>query len=323
MLMFKPNDALLPSAFKSLPMMAMMPNPGQVQEAMDAMMKAVPTVPGMPGMTNLAAHPMAAAAAGAAVSMGVASHMMGLAIGTMTGAMQSAATPWKMDWTFKLPAPVSGTKSTVAAPVGAITAMDNAVDAVTSAMLAATENMTSVATEALTDAVEASSKLISVALHETETATVAPIPAAKPKKVAKPAAAAVAPAAKAKPAKAKPAPAAPAAVPAKTAAADVAVSDAPAVATPAKPVELMPEDFVQPVKMEKPASPDDLKLISGIGPKLEQVLNNLGIWTFGQIAGWTPNEVAWMDDYLQFKGRIVRDNWMAKAKDLEGGADAK
>ncbi len=49
----------------------------------------------------------------------------------------------------------------------------------------------------------------------------------------------------------------------------------------------MPEDFHQPKAMEKPASPDDLKAISGIGPKLETVLNGLGIWTYEQIAGWS------------------------------------
>ena len=75
-----------------------------------------------------------------------------------------------------------------------------------------------------------------------------------------------------------------------------------------------PEDFRRPGEISKPTTPDDLKQISGIGPKLEQVLNGLGIWTFGQVAGWTPQEVAWLDDYLQFKGRIERDNWQAQAK---------
>jgi len=48
---------------------------------------------------------------------------------------------------------------------------------------------------------------------------------------------------------------------------------------------LMPEDFRQPKALDKPAKPSDLKAISGIGPKLEKVLNGLGIWTYGQIAG--------------------------------------
>ncbi len=82
--------------------------------------------------------------------------------------------------------------------------------------------------------------------------------------------------------------------------------------------ELMPEDFRQPRAMNKPRKPDDLKTISGVGPKLETVLNGLGVWTFGQIAAWGREEVAWMDDYLGFRGRIGRDDWIGQAKALAG-----
>lgn len=96
-----------------------------------------------------------------------------------------------------------------------------------------------------------------------------------------------------------------------------------AAATPSTPPAsagpLMPEDFRQPKAMEKPARPDDLKRISGVGPKLEQVLNGLGIWTHGQIAGWTAEEIAWVDDYLGFAGRIGRDGWVAQARLLARG----
>ncbi|SJM35727.1 NADH-ubiquinone dehydrogenase [Mesorhizobium delmotii] len=81
----------------------------------------------------------------------------------------------------------------------------------------------------------------------------------------------------------------------------------------AAPAGLMPEDFKQPKAMDRPANPADLKAISGIGPKLEEVLNGLGIWTYGQIAAWTPEEIAWVDDYLSFKGRVGRDNWLGQA----------
>lgn len=86
------------------------------------------------------------------------------------------------------------------------------------------------------------------------------------------------------------------------------VADAAAAAA-----ALMPEDFKQPKAMDRPANPADLKAISGIGPKLEEVLNGLGIWTYGQIAAWTPEEIAWVDDYLSFKGRIGRDDWLGQA----------
>ncbi len=84
--------------------------------------------------------------------------------------------------------------------------------------------------------------------------------------------------------------------------------------------ELMPKDFRQPKSMEKPDAPDDLKLISGIGPKLEQVLNGLGVWTFAQIAAWSAEEIAWVDDYLAFAGRIERDEWLKQAGGLAKAA---
>ena len=61
------------------------------------------------------------------------------------------------------------------------------------------------------------------------------------------------------------------------------------------------------------AGADDLKRISGVGPKLEKLLNSLGIYRFDQIAGWTPENVAWVDARLTFKGRIERDNWIDQA----------
>ena len=97
---------------------------------------------------------------------------------------------------------------------------------------------------------------------------------------------------------------------------ETAAKTAETAAKAAEPV--MPEDFVKPKSMKKPEQPDDLKVISGIGPKLESVLNGLGVWTYAQIAKWTPEEVAWVDDYLQFKGRIERDGWIAQAGKLAG-----
>lgn len=83
--------------------------------------------------------------------------------------------------------------------------------------------------------------------------------------------------------------------------------------------ELQPEDFRQPKSMPKPKKADDLKAISGVGPKLEKVLNGLGVWTYAQIAAWTREEIAWVDDYLSFRGRIGRDDWIDQAARLAGG----
>ncbi|MDI6026994.1 NADH-ubiquinone dehydrogenase [Corticibacterium sp. UT-5YL-CI-8] len=76
--------------------------------------------------------------------------------------------------------------------------------------------------------------------------------------------------------------------------------------------------FVKPQALEKPEAPDDLKAISGIGPKLEQVLNGLGIWTYAQIAAWTEEEIGWVDEHLSFGGRIGRDDWTGQASKLAG-----
>lgn len=68
---------------------------------------------------------------------------------------------------------------------------------------------------------------------------------------------------------------------------------------------------------------DDLKLISGVGPKLEQTLNELGIWHFSQVAGWRKKEIKWVDDRLRFKGRIERDDWIGQAKVLAKGGETE
>lgn len=66
--------------------------------------------------------------------------------------------------------------------------------------------------------------------------------------------------------------------------------------------------------------PDDLKLIKGVGPKLEALCNKLGFYHFDQIASWTEKEIAWVDDNLEgFKGRVTREDWVQQARDLMNG----
>jgi NADH-quinone oxidoreductase subunit E len=94
----------------------------------------------------------------------------------------------------------------------------------------------------------------------------------------------------------------------------IQASDA-AAGTPAKVATARPMALDAP----KHGKADDLKLISGVGPKLEVVLNDLGIYHFDQIASWTKSEIGWVDDYLKFSGRIERDDWVAQAKALVAG----
>jgi large subunit ribosomal protein L22 len=65
-----------------------------------------------------------------------------------------------------------------------------------------------------------------------------------------------------------------------------------------------------------PPEVDDLKEINGVGPVLEEKLHSFGIYTFKQIADWNEENIAAFDELLDFKGRIERDEWVAKAKDL-------
>lgn len=73
----------------------------------------------------------------------------------------------------------------------------------------------------------------------------------------------------------------------------------------------------KPAAMEKPSGEaDDLKKISGVGPKIEQILNELGIFHYSQVAEFTDDNIEWVDEKLQFKGRIQRDDWVGQAKKL-------
>jgi predicted flap endonuclease-1-like 5' DNA nuclease len=68
-----------------------------------------------------------------------------------------------------------------------------------------------------------------------------------------------------------------------------------------------------------PALIDDLKLIKGVGPKLEAELNGIGIYTFAQIAAMTPLNLIWIDEQISsVRGRPVRDDWAAQAAALAG-----
>ncbi|NEH97849.1 5' DNA nuclease [Rhizobium johnstonii] len=101
----------------------------------------------------------------------------------------------------------------------------------------------------------------------------------------------------------------------------------PTPASPAKPVTQAKPASQAKASQPKPAvkakpvargKTDDLKLIAGIGPKLEQVLNAKGIRSFAEIAAWTDEEIARFDAELGFNGRIGRDDWAGQAKVLAG-----
>ncbi|OYU16835.1 MAG: NADH:ubiquinone oxidoreductase [Rhodobacteraceae bacterium PARR1] len=102
-----------------------------------------------------------------------------------------------------------------------------------------------------------------------------------------------------------------------TVAAAVAPLAAPVAAPVAEVAPVASDAGSKPAGLAAPRAgqADDLKTLEGIGPALEKLCNELGIWHFDQIANWGDAEIAWMDSNLKgFKGRVTRDKWVAQAK---------
>jgi len=139
---------------------------------------------------------------------------------------------------------------------------------------------------------------------EATEATPAPAPAAKPAPAPEPAA--------------NPAPAPePAAAPASVASETDYDGDG---------IEEGTDEGTRPAALDGPrgGAADDLKLIKGIGPKLEKLCNSMGFYHFDQIAAWTADEIAWVNANLEgFKGRVSRDNWVEQAKTLAAGGSTE
>jgi len=67
-----------------------------------------------------------------------------------------------------------------------------------------------------------------------------------------------------------------------------------------------------------PMTPDDLTVLTGIGPKLAAALAERGVTRFAQIAAWTEEEIAGFDKDMKLMGRIGREAWVAQATRLAG-----
>lgn len=68
----------------------------------------------------------------------------------------------------------------------------------------------------------------------------------------------------------------------------------------------------------KPVTPDDLKIIKGIGPVIERKLNEAGIFTFDQLGRLTP------DDLRRILGNVIErlsdeEALLQQARDLARG----
>ncbi len=104
----------------------------------------------------------------------------------------------------------------------------------------------------------------------------------------------------------------------------------PKAATPSAPKvkasDTAPQAGTRPeaLSQARGGQADDLKLIKGVGPKLEKLCNTLGFFHFDQIAKWSQAEVVWVDENLVgFKGRVTRDDWVKQAKILADGGETE
>jgi predicted flap endonuclease-1-like 5' DNA nuclease len=94
-----------------------------------------------------------------------------------------------------------------------------------------------------------------------------------------------------------------------------AVAEAPAAPEPV--AEAAPEP--EPVA-EAAAAPDDLTRMKGVGPRLADRLNSVGVTSFAQIAALSPEAAAELDSKLgDFQGRLERDRWIDQAGFLANG----
>lgn len=87
--------------------------------------------------------------------------------------------------------------------------------------------------------------------------------------------------------------------------------------------ETVADAMTRPAGIDTPRgdAPDDLRRITGLGPKLQEALNAIGIYHFDQIAAWTEAEIAWADANIGgVPGRASRDDWAGQAATLARGA---
>ncbi len=79
-----------------------------------------------------------------------------------------------------------------------------------------------------------------------------------------------------------------------------------------------PQGFASP-----PTDVDDLKRIKGVGSVIEETLNGLGIYQLQQIANWSHDNVAWVENFIAFPGRISREDWINQARTLDAGGSTE
>lgn len=81
-----------------------------------------------------------------------------------------------------------------------------------------------------------------------------------------------------------------------------------------------PEPAAPPLPAGPPPSEGPITQLKGLGPKLAQRLNELGIANVGQLAALDPAQAEALDARLgPFTGRMKRDRWIEQARFLAAG----
>jgi len=82
---------------------------------------------------------------------------------------------------------------------------------------------------------------------------------------------------------------------------------------------------IAPQRLDEPRNgqKDNLSRIKGIGVKIEETLNDEGIYHFDQIANWDEENVKWIDTNVGFPGRIKREKWIEQAEALAAGEETE
>jgi len=104
------------------------------------------------------------------------------------------------------------------------------------------------------------------------------------------------------------------------------VSTAQSVSTDAKTESIEQNIGTKPMDLldaPRDGKKDNITRIKGIGLKIEENLNAIGVYHFDQIAAWTEENTAWVDSQLAFPGRAKREDWIGQAKLLAEGKETE
>jgi predicted flap endonuclease-1-like 5' DNA nuclease len=89
------------------------------------------------------------------------------------------------------------------------------------------------------------------------------------------------------------------------------------VATSTETVEVIDDASKPTLFTETPTEgADKLSALKGIGPVLEKKLNELGVYTYAQIASWDSEQEVWIGTQMAFPKRVTKEEWVKQAKEL-------